>query len=185
MKLIHIFFALILIIAYSPRAVAGPWPKLKDVIIYDFAKKANTPLVFTNDQLTVLFVTASWCLSCQDINLKMIELQKKYKDSKIRFLSVYIQETKKDFSSILSKGLTTSETYLADIKFMKNFRNPTAPTIILFDHFGRATSLRSNLKDVDYLEPILLVSSLLDKEDHDAKKIKKTEALMLRPQDKK
>ena len=161
MRLNHIFFAFFLTIAFSINAQANTWPLFKDVIVYDNDVKKFSPLEFKKHKLTVLYVTASWCASCKDINKKILNWQKKYQGEKIRFLSVHVHETKKEFLNALVEKSTTQEIYLADERFIKKFHNPTAPAVILFDHFGRVTSLRSNLKKIDYLEHLLLASSFL------------------------
>lgn len=102
------------------------------------------------------FFLASWCIPCQKITNKFIEITKKYAEANVKFNFIFAHDHQQDATSF-AKVYAIDDGFLANHEILKNFHNPPLPTIYVGDRDGWFLTRfsKANEKDLEALDELL------------------------------
>ena len=105
------------------------WIKMPELSGRAVRSEEMLTLVSERGTASVIIFLASWCLPCQQIIMKIRELEKKFEVRHTRFLYVFAHDTADDalgFSNLYKLG---SNSVVANHKILDDFHQPELPTI--------------------------------------------------------
>lgn len=115
---------------------ANDWikmPAIEGQIVGSTESKAFTP---TQGKILVVVFLASWCEPCQDLMEDLKRMHTKYDELFTDFVFVFSHDTNADAQSFMKEYKVKSPGIMANTNILKNFHNPSLPSVYLADRHG-------------------------------------------------